>query len=260
MKRAKLHLVVPSSRATGRRIVVPPPQSRELANICTPTAYSKQEYYVWQRKYPVARLSEWVQLGARVGVDFSWTGLTGNTRDSHKLLRLALEKGPPTTLRSTAFTTATKPPGQSCSPGTEVPRQVAAEPPGHRGPAAQMQLLETMFHEYFELDRDISSHSFLADVGSRVLGIPAAEVLDCLEREDWDQATEMLIDDVRNRGFRAIPQFIMQDRYLAGGWQQPSFFLDIFEQIRTKDSRKKTGSGGGRQGAQDADADDGRAG
>lgn len=106
-----------------------------------------------------------------------------------------------------------------------------------------MRLLETLYHEYFELNKDISSHAFLADVGSRVLGIPAAEVLDCLEREDWDQATEMLIEDVRNRGFRAIPQFILQEKYLAGGWQQPSFFLDVFEQIRRQGSHTRAGSG-----------------
>lgn len=230
--------------ATGHRVIVPLPITENRLTVYPlPPAYSKQDYYVWQRKYPVARLQEWAQLGAGVGVDFSWTGLTGNTRDSHKLLRLALEGGPPTTLRSTAFTTAAKTPGPSHSPGAGVPRQSSAELPGHRGPAAQMRLLETVYHEYFELDKDISSHAFLADVGSRVLGIPAAEVLDCLEREDWDQATEMLIDDVRNRGFRAIPQFILQERYLAGGWQQPSFFLDVFEQIRRQGSHKRAGSG-----------------
>jgi predicted DsbA family dithiol-disulfide isomerase len=106
-----------------------------------------------------------------------------------------------------------------------------------------MRLLETVYHEYFELNKDISSHAFLADVGSRVLGIPVAEVLECLEREDWDQATEMLIDDVRNRGFRAIPQFILLEKYLAGGWQQPSFFLDVFEQIRRQGSHTRAGSG-----------------
>ncbi|KAK6851269.1 thioredoxin [Apiospora arundinis] len=202
----------------------------------TRSVHNKQEYYVFQRKYPPSRLVEWSRLGNRVGIDFSWRGLTGNTRDSHKLLRLALEGSSTSTAnRSTAFTSRGT--TSSAAPGrARIPNSAAGGgnggAPGYPGPQAQMRLLEIVYHEYFEKDQDLSSQEWLVDVGSRVLGLPPAEVRACLESDERDRNMTALLDDVRDRGFHAIPQFILQERYLAGGWQEPDVFLEVFERIR----------------------------
>ncbi|KAK8121057.1 hypothetical protein PG999_005177 [Apiospora kogelbergensis] len=197
----------------------------------TRSVHNKQEYYVFQRKYPPSRLMEWSRLGDRVGIDFSWRGLTGNTRDSHKLLRLALEGNSTTTAsRSTTFTSRGT--SAAATPGATRISNTAATgggrgrggAPDYPGPQVQMRLLEIMYHEYFEKDRDLSSHAWLVDVGSRVRA--------CLESDERDRNLTALLDDVRDRGFHAIPQFILQERYLAGGWQEPGVFLEVFERIR----------------------------
>ncbi|KAK8045261.1 hypothetical protein PG993_005285 [Apiospora rasikravindrae] len=200
--------------------------------------HNKQEYYVFQRKYPPSRLVEWSRLGDRVGIDFSWKGLTGNTRDSHKLLRLALEgSAATTTRRSTAFTSQGASPtaaGTASIPDSTISATTrgGGGAPGYPGPQVQMRLLEIMYHEYFEKDQDLSSQAWLVDVGSRVLGLPPTEVRACLESDERDRNMTALLDDVRDRGFHAIPQFILQERYLAGGWQEPDVFLEVFERIR----------------------------
>ncbi|KAK8069692.1 DSBA-like thioredoxin domain protein, partial [Apiospora phragmitis] len=202
------------------------------------SAHNKQEYYVFQRKYPPSRLVEWSRLGDRVGIDFSWKGLTGNTRDSHKLLRLALEgSSTTTTRRSTAFAsqgTSTTAPSTARIPDstTSTTKRGDGGDPGFPGPQMQIRLLEIMYHDYFEKDQDLSSQAWLVDVGSRVLGLPPAEVRACLESDERDCDMTALLDDVRDRGFYAIPQFILQGRYLAGGWQEPDLFLEVFERIR----------------------------
>lgn len=97
----------------------------------------------------------------------------------------------------------------------------------------QLRLLEIMYHEYFEKDQDLSSQAWLVEVGSSVLGLAPTEVRACLKSDERDCNMTALLDDVRDRGFHAIPQFILQERYLAGGWQKPDVFLEVFERIRT---------------------------
>ncbi|KAK7991833.1 hypothetical protein PG988_000627 [Apiospora saccharicola] len=190
------------------------------------SVHNKQEYYVFQRKYLPSRLVEWSRLGDDVGIDFSWRGLTGNTRDSHKLLRLALEGSTTTSIsRSTAFASRGT---SSSAQRTEGIPDIATSAtvsedggtPGYPGPQLQLRLLEIMYHEYFEKDQDLSSQTWLVEIRA------------CLQSDDRDRNMTALLDDVRDRGFHAIPQFILQERYLAGGWQKPDVFLEVFERIR----------------------------
>ncbi|KAK8116103.1 thioredoxin [Apiospora sp. TS-2023a] len=187
------------------------------------SVHNKQEYYVFQRKYPPSRLVEWSRLGDDVGIDFSWRGLTGNTRDSHKLLRLALEGSSTTsTSRSTAFISRGTLSSAQRTEGIPDTATLATAKedggaPGYPGPQLQLRLLEIMYREYFEKDQDLP---------------PPAEVRACLESDERDSNMTALLDDVRDRGFHAIPQFILQERYLAGGWQKPDVFLEVFERIR----------------------------
>ncbi|KAI0022783.1 hypothetical protein F4780DRAFT_134742 [Xylariomycetidae sp. FL0641] len=67
--------------------------------------YDKATYYSQVRGLPESRYEFWNHLGAQAGIRFSWGGRTGNSRDSHKLLRFALERTP-TTNRSTVFANA----------------------------------------------------------------------------------------------------------------------------------------------------------
>ncbi|KAI0133653.1 hypothetical protein BJ170DRAFT_607055 [Xylariales sp. AK1849] len=186
------------------------------------------------RGFAPSTLNEWTRLGAEVGINFSWQhGRTGNSRDSHKLLRLALESTP-TMARSSSFTQAFS---RGPAPGQETS---TAQPLGARGPQTQMRLVETIYREYFENNYDLSDRSWLLSLGTSLLNIPAAEIQDCLESEEWDAAIDRLSE--RNRqDFNAVPVFILQGRFVAGGWQRPEMFIEIFERIRTEGP---TGPGG----------------
>lgn len=110
----------------------------------------------------------------------------------------------------------------------------SAAVPGGRGPQTQMHLLETIFREYFERDHDLSDRNWLRSVGASILApeVSPAEIQACLESEEWHRAIDRLSD--RNRDeFSAVPVFILQGRFIAGGWQRPELFLEIFERIRT---------------------------
>lgn len=175
-------------------------------------------------------MEAWTRQGAEIGINFDWDGgRTGNSRDSHKLLRLALEANP-STYRSSSFTKAfgfARPSDVPSSPSVSSTDSKA------RGPQTQMRLVEHIYKGYFEDNRDLSDRAWLLELGTSLTSIPAAEIQACLESEEWDQAIDRLSD--RNRQeFNAVPVFVMQGRFVAGGWQTAARFLEIFERIRNE--------------------------
>ncbi|RYO97053.1 hypothetical protein DL765_011351 [Monosporascus sp. GIB2] len=220
--------------------------------------------------------------GRNASIAFSSQGKTGNTRDSHKLLRFALEDKP-STLRSTAFmrsdqtaprlaplttgaaarqlnapttsaatnlTSVTSPAPLTATPGpvsspTSSRFATPSPQPQPRGPSPQMRLAHAILKGYFEEGRDLSDRAFLTEVGAAVTGYPAAEIRACLDEADddddgddesggrWGRAVDALEADVRRRGIAAVPTIVVQDRYLAGGWQEARLFVDLFEGIRS---------------------------
>ncbi|KAK6083721.1 DSBA-like thioredoxin domain-containing protein [Seiridium cupressi] len=188
----------------------------------------KGTYYERTRGFASSTIEAWTRQGVAVGIQFDWQGgLTGNSRDSHKLLRLALEANP-STYRSSSFTQAS---GYNRSVITSSSAQQSTVTPGARGPDTQMKLAETIYREYFENNHDISDRSWLLNIGTSLTDLPAAEIRACLESEDWNHAIDRLSDRSKQE-FNAVPVFIIQGRYVAGGWQTPEKFLEVFEGIR----------------------------
>ncbi|ORY62562.1 DSBA-like thioredoxin domain-containing protein [Pseudomassariella vexata] len=192
------------------------------------TIPSNRTWLTQVRGHPDIRLHEWTQRGHLVGIDFDFDGLSGNSRDSHKLLRLALEPRP-TIIRSTAFAI------------TGTPSPYAHSPP--RGPALQLRLLEAIYRGHFESRHGIGDREWLLEVGVTVLGLPREEVRACLESEEWGLAIDTLDSEVRSRGFRGIPGFVIQGRFKAEGWQEPGFFADVFEKARERMVEEGGGDG-----------------
>ncbi|OTA90546.1 hypothetical protein M434DRAFT_77734 [Hypoxylon sp. CO27-5] len=170
------------------------------------TAYDKPTYL----NAPKYSIDQWAALGEPVGIKFSWKGRTGNTRDAHKLLRFALESTPTT------------------APST-------------------LRVLEALFKWHHELDGDLSDRRALAATAAAVTGFSAEDILGVCESEEWGRAVDELFLDVtsphgrRGLNVRAVPTFIVNDRYVIGGLQSSEFFVEEFERIGR--------GGGGRQGA-----------
>ncbi|KAF7542138.1 hypothetical protein G7054_g153 [Neopestalotiopsis clavispora] len=185
----------------------------------------KGTYYQQTRRFAPSTIEKWTREGAEIGINFDWEGgYTGNSRDSHKLLHLALgpgARGASTINQSSTTTTETKPPRSETT-----------------GPHTQMELAATIYREYFENNRDVSDRSWLLQLGTELLGgapggggLTANEIQSVLESAEWDAAINQLSDQNRQR-FNAVPVFVIQGRFVAGGWQSPEKFLEVFERIR----------------------------
>lgn len=182
-------------------------------------------------------LEQWSRQGAEVDINFNWDGgRTGNSRDSHKLLRLTLEPRP-TSYRSSSFTQAF---GHRYRQTADSSAAVFGQAEPARGSEVQMRLLEALLRESFENNQDLSDRAWLQLLGTSRTRIPAAEIQACLESEEWDRAIDRLSNRNRQQ-FNAVPVFILQGRYMAGGWQRPELFLDVFERIRMGSSSSPGG-------------------
>ncbi|KAI1777150.1 hypothetical protein F4818DRAFT_338588 [Hypoxylon cercidicola] len=221
--------------------------------VCTPflldplaarSVYDKANYLQGRSLQPHGHNNDhFTRMAEAAGIDFSWKGLTGNTRDAHKLLRFALEPTPtPTAVRSTAFVTGgahapTAPlpprPAPTTSPSPPPP---PPPPPPARGPALQLALLAALLAAHHTSDADLSDRDFLAAVGASVLDVsPRALRAAVLESEAWTMAVDALAADAR-RGrsvaIAAVPTLVVNDRYVIGGAQDAGFLVNELERIR----------------------------
>ncbi|KAI1260622.1 hypothetical protein F5Y18DRAFT_247301 [Xylariaceae sp. FL1019] len=203
------------------------------------SAYSKPEYYIVERGLPADRIPLWNRLGSNVGVDFKWQGRTGNSRNSHKMLRFALE-ATPTTRSSVNFTRLdqglgpppTYPPSSLRAPEYAVQTEQA------RGPDLQMRLLDRLTYLYHETDRDISDPTFLKEETAFVTGFSHAEIQAVLDSEEWDRAIDKLDSEIQRRKaiknpvagpIIAVPTIVINHRWVYGGFQEVGFLVRQFE-------------------------------
>ncbi|KAI1632861.1 thioredoxin-like protein [Biscogniauxia mediterranea] len=209
------------------------------------SAHDKIPYYLHAHGGQSNLFETWSRLGSTLGINFSWGGRTGNTRDSHKLLRYALERTP-TTTPSTELVQRqrrqTTPPSRTKTGASSPPSATKTALPPRRGPALQMRLLEALFKGYFEHDHDVSDRGFLVEVGTSVgagvKAFSAADVRKVLESEDWGAAVDILSDEVRSRlQVDAVPTVIVNGLSLYGGWQKPELFVAEFERLRSGAAR-----------------------
>ncbi|KAI1496696.1 thioredoxin-like protein [Biscogniauxia marginata] len=208
------------------------------------SAHNKITYYTRTHGAQGSLFETWTRLGATVGIGFSWRGRTGNTRDSHKLLRFALESIP-TTMPSTKF--AQQPQQRAATSPTTMTNATTETSSLRRGPALQMRLLEAIFRGYFEYDRDVSDQGFLVEVGTSVgAGVfTATDVREVLESENWGLAIDILSAKARARlKVDAVPTVIVNGLSLYGGWQQPELFVAEFERLRLGIPRDVSGGDG----------------
>ncbi|KAI0120465.1 thioredoxin-like protein [Hypoxylon sp. NC0597] len=237
------------------------------------SAYGKPTYL----NVPKYSIDQWAALGEPVGIKFSWKGRTGNTRDAHKLLRFALESTP-TTAPSTAFAKRSR--NQSLNQGAAPaaaapetaptsPRQADPHPasasdssPQPRGPALQLRVLEALFKWHHESDGDLSDRRALTATAAAATGFSAADMLAVCESEEWGRAVDELFLDVtsprgrRGLNIRAVPTFVVNDRYVIGGLQSRDFFMEEFERI----GRGGGGGVGGGRGVRGVEGGEGSAG
>jgi hypothetical protein len=156
--------------------------------------------------------------------------MTDNSKDSHKILRLALESTPSARPASALASRRHAP-----LPGSPVNVNGGTQ---DRGPALQLRLLETLMTEYWDSPNSMDDRNWLVDVATRVGGFSQEEVIACLDSEEWARAVEGLHAEVGRRGIAsAVPVFVIQGKYVVSGWQKAEQFIDFFERIRLGTAR-----------------------
>jgi predicted DsbA family dithiol-disulfide isomerase len=143
----------------------------------------------------LARLN---QLGQQEGIDFRFGGMTGNTRDAHRLIHLSS--------RSTT-----------------------------KGASQEVhnRLVEKLFSAYFEQEKDIRNVEVLKQLGVEA-GLDAAEVKKWMDSDLGGKE----VDDQASRARRllhvsGVPTFLVQDgEYRLEGAQDAQDFLDVFGKVK----------------------------
>ncbi|KAL7792006.1 thioredoxin-like protein [Trichoderma ceciliae] len=131
--------------------------------------------------------------GAKYDIAFSIRGVTGNTRNAHRLIAMALLE---------------------------------------LGPVGQSRVVEQLFQGHFEDGRDLSDEAWLVTVGVSA-GMSAAIVRLGLEDEDAGRRVDALAEAARDViGVEAVPCVMVQGRYKVGGYQEGHVFESLFEKIR----------------------------
>lgn len=84
---------------------------------------------------------------------------------------------------------------------------------------------ERLFLAYFTEGRDTSDHSTLLELGKEI-GLPAADVQQMLDSDQYDEAVHQDIYEAQQVGVRGVPFFVIDRRYAVSGAQPPELFLD----------------------------------
>ncbi|KAF6827524.1 dsbA oxidoreductase [Colletotrichum musicola] len=185
-----------------------------LAPAMKNSGYDKRSIYV--RRFTAngssfeTNLLRVAETCARSGIALDLAGKTGNTRQAHKLLALALA----------------------------------------RGPDVQDRLLDALFRGHFETGADVTDRGFLLAAAAEAGllcptdaedDFPGGGSLDGRDVEavlDSERAGEVVDAEVlraKKAGVTGVPTFTVQGRWRVGGSQEPDVFLRVFERITDED-------------------------
>ncbi|KAL8375896.1 hypothetical protein RB595_007155 [Gaeumannomyces hyphopodioides] len=153
--------------------------------------------------------------GRQEGINFTWQGRVGNTRDSHRLVQLARAKGGPSEANMAQ---------------------------------AQDRLISSLFRAYFEEGADITSADALVAAAERG-GLDAAEARAWLEQGKGGAEVDEEVERAYQRGVHGVPHFIINDDIEISGAQEAGTFLA--ELVRAK----RAAEGKGAKGAPSASTD-----
>ncbi|KAH6686852.1 DSBA-like thioredoxin domain-containing protein [Plectosphaerella plurivora] len=135
------------------------------------------------------------QIGASEGINFSFNGVVGNTRDSHRVIQLAKA-------RENAST-----------------------------PGLQSAVVRSIMKSYFEEDGDITSRDMLVAAAARG-GLDAEETRRWLEEGKGGDEVDREVNEAFAIGVSGVPHFIIDGKYQVGGAQDPSEFIAQFVAIK----------------------------
>ncbi|KAI8854697.1 thioredoxin-like protein [Chytridium lagenaria] len=99
-----------------------------------------------------------------------------------------------------------------------------------KGKNVQYELVEELFKDYFENEKDIADKEVLAEAAVRV-GIDKKEAIAFLESKEGTDAVKKNLVKNRNEGIQGVPFYVINNKYRVSGAQEPESFIQIFEKL-----------------------------
>ncbi|WP_097461689.1 DsbA family oxidoreductase [Mangrovitalea sediminis] len=97
----------------------------------------------------------------------------------------------------------------------------------------QTDISLALFEAYFSDGLNPSAPEVLTSIAER-LGLNAQRVSAILESDDYADAVRDAEDHYRRMGIQAVPAYIINERYLISGGQEPDVFIQAFRQIASE--------------------------
>ncbi|KAJ5515305.1 hypothetical protein N7527_006865 [Penicillium freii] len=151
-----------------------------------------------------ARLSA---VGKGEGIQFSFGGNTGLTRDSHRLLWFAGQRE-----------------------AEEVAKKEGAD--GVVG-GLQTRVAEQLFRAYFEEEKNITDLKVLVEAGVGA-GLDRETVKKLLNEDVGAQEVDLEAKTAARRLVSGVPYISVQGKYHVEGADEPEVFIDIFEKVKAE--------------------------
>ncbi|OAA51807.1 DSBA oxidoreductase [Metarhizium rileyi] len=131
-------------------------------------------------------------VGKQLGINFSFGGRTGNTRDSHRLVQLAK---------------------------------------GH-GNEVELKTVDGLFAAYFEEEQDITDHETLRSVAKAagIPGDEFERAI--VQGDEGGKEVDDAVVRARLEGVSGVPDYVIQGVYRINGGQDASVFVKAFEEIK----------------------------
>jgi predicted DsbA family dithiol-disulfide isomerase len=156
----------------------------------TPPDEPEEQMHRWVAKYGVERaeaLADELQtLGAKDGIEFTFRGKLGKTRDSHRIIELAKRKGP----------------------------------------RVENDVVDSIFKAYFEEGGDITSWGMLVAAAARAGLDDEDEVKSWLRGGEGGDEVDRHIEETHALGLQGVPHFIIADGIVVEGCEDKEVYLE----------------------------------
>jgi predicted DsbA family dithiol-disulfide isomerase len=166
------------------------------------------------------------RAGLQMGVEFNWRGMSGNTRDSHKLMRLARERDQAHMAEAESKATRFR---EIIDSSTSNAHPDSRDDVG----GLQARLLEALYTGIYRDEQDISDRKYLLRTADDVGLADEEELQNWINSDAVGQLVDAEAAQAREIEIQAVPAFVVQGHYRIGGYQEPAVFTRLFDKLRT---------------------------
>ncbi|KAJ2981213.1 hypothetical protein NQ176_g2169 [Zarea fungicola] len=157
--------------------------------------HSKDKLSLYKERYGAVHTRIFDRLravGAPLGINFSFGGRIGNTRDSHRLIELSKKYG------------------------SEVEQKLVSE----------------LFAAYFENEKDITTYEVLGDAAVAAGIPEADFKRAIVDSDEYGARVDEAVAGARENGISGVPDFTIQDRFQWSGARDPEDFVSILDKVK----------------------------